>query len=86
MGAGVFRKQQVAAEVHRLSPSHFQLLLQASELLLEQRPQTQMQPEERSQHHVVCQLFMDHSLQFSNQSEAFIYALSFHCLRSTHLK
>lgn len=47
---------------------------------------TQMQPEERSRHHVVCQLFMDHSLQFSNQLEAFIYALSFHCFRSAELK
>lgn len=44
-----------------------------------------MQLDERSRHHVVCQLFMDHSLQFSNHLEASIYFLSFYCFRRTQL-
>lgn len=70
------QNQQVTAEVHGLCPSFPDL-----GVLLEQRPHTQMHPEERSRHHVVCQLFMDHSLQLSQQLEALIYFQSLYCFK-----
>lgn len=62
---------------------HFQLILQASAFPWNKGLRhTQTQPEERSRHHVVCQLFMDHSLQLSQQLEAFIYFQSLYCFKS----
>lgn len=83
----VFRKQQVAARgtqaVSLVSSCFYRPLSSSWNKGLRH---TQMQPEERSRHHAVCQLFTDHSLQFSNQLEAFIYSLGFYCFRSARLK